>query len=184
MFVVYDDNTRKHMVEEGIDVGVGVMVPVATKLDRFEEDFKKGEANGKAFKADTLKELARKTGMDYEIMQSNIDRYNEFCKVRHDGDFVKPARYMNPVEKEPFYAIKSVATSLGTLGGIKINEKMQAINDKGEPVPGLYIVGNDAGGMYGDSYDLVMAGSTVGFAVNSGRIAAENIAKEIKKQPF
>ncbi len=180
MFVVYDDNTRKHMVEEGIDVGVGVMVPVATKLTNFEEDFKKGEAAGKAFKANSLKELAQKTGMDYETMKANIERYNEFCKVRHDGDFVKPSRYLNPVEKGPFYAVKSVATSLGTLGGIKINEKMQAVNDKKEPIPGLYVVGNDAGGMYGDSYDLVMAGSTVGFAMNSGRIAAENITKEIK----
>ena len=180
MFVVYDDNTRKHMVEEGIDVGVGVMVPVATRLTKFDEDFAKGEAAGKAFKAKSLEELAKKTGMDYKILKATIDRYNEFCSVRHDGDFVKDAKYMRPVLKAPFYAVKSVATSLGTLGGVKINEKMQAVDSKRNPIPGLYVVGNDAGGMYGDSYDLVMAGSTVGFAMNSGRIAAESIKAEFK----
>ena len=36
------------------------------------------------------------------------------------------------------------------------------------------------GGMYGDSYDLLMAGSTVGFAVNSARIAVESAQDYIK----
>ena len=36
------------------------------------------------------------------------------------------------------------------------------------------------GGMYGDSYDLLMAGSTVGFAVNSGRIAVDSAEEYIK----
>lgn len=179
MFVLYDENTKKYMVEQGIDVGVGVMVPVATKLAKLEEDFAKGEKAGKAFKANSIEELAKKTDMDYQTLKTNIDRYNQLCDIRHDEDFVKDARYMRPVAKAPFYAVKSVATSLGTLGGVKVNEKLQAVDEKGTPVAGLYVIGNDAGGMYGDSYDLVMAGSTVGFAMNSGRIAAENIAKEI-----
>lgn len=41
-------------------------------------------------------------------------------------------------------------------------------------IPGLYAGGNDAGGMYGDSYDLTASGIARSFAVNSGRIAAEN----------
>ena len=34
--------------------------------------------------------------------------------------------------------------------------------------------------MYGDSYDLLMAGSTVGFTVNSARIAVDSAAEYIK----
>jgi len=41
-------------------------------------------------------------------------------------------------------------------------------------IPGLYAVGTDAGGLYGDTYDLLLGGSTAGFAANTGRIAAEN----------
>ena len=64
--------------------------------------------------------------------------------------------------------------ALGTLGGVKINEKMQAVNKDGDAIPGLYVTGNDAGGMYGDTYDLLLGGGTFGFALNSGRMAAEN----------
>ena len=50
-------------------------------------------------------------------------------------------------------------------------------------IPGLYAVGLDAGGMYGDSYHLIFPGSTIGFAVNSGRIAAENALRYLGKPP-
>lgn len=42
-------------------------------------------------------------------------------------------------------------------------------------IPGLYAVGCDAGGLYGDSYDVgIAAGSQEGWAVNSGRLAARS----------
>ena len=115
-----------------------------------------------------------------ERSQATVTRYNDHATVRHDGDFAKDAKFLQPVAKAPFYAIKSVATTLGTLGGVKVNERLQAVNKQEEPIPGLYVVGNDAGGMYGDSYDLLIAGSTIGFAVNSGRIAGEHAANSAK----
>lgn len=65
-----------------------------------------------------------------------------------------------------------------TLGGIKVNDRLQVVTDKDKAIPNLYAAGSDVGGMYGDSYDLLMAGSTIGFAVNSGRIAAESAVKD------
>ncbi len=149
------------------------MVPVATKLGKFDAEFKDAEAKGFAFKGATLDELAKKTGMDAATMRAQIERYNGFADKRHDDEFAKNPKYLRPVKTGPFYAIKSVASSLGTLGGIKANDKFQVVRQDETPIPGLYAAGNDVGGMYGDSYDLLMAGSTIGFAVNSGRIAAE-----------
>lgn len=83
------------------------------------------------------------------------------------------------MNKAPYYAIQLVATSLGTLGGIKIDDKWEVVRKDDSPIKGLYAAGNDAGGMYGDSYDLLMAGSTIAWAVNGGRIAAENAVKYI-----
>ena len=47
-------------------------------------------------------------------------------------------------------------------------------------IPGLYATGHDAGGVYGDSYDLkVGEGTASAFAINSGRMAVMDIlAKE------
>ena len=182
MWVVYDQKTLNYMVKEkGIDLGVGVMVPVTTKLTNFEKEWPAAEKAGWAVKASSLKELAKKTGMDLETLKASVKEYNGFATVRHDGEFAKAPEYLRAVEKAPYYAIKMVATSLGTLGGIKSNEHFQVVKQDGTPIPGLYCAGNDVGGMYGDSYDLLMAGSTIAWAVNSGRIAAENAVKYAKK---
>ncbi len=181
MFVVYDAKTLQYMTKDhGIDLGVGVMVPVATKLTKFDEKWADAVKAGWAFKANTLDELAHVTGMDAKRLKATVDQYNRYCDVRHDGDFAKDPAYLREVRMGPFYAIKSVASSLGTLGGIKANERFEVVTQEEEPIPGLYAAGNDVGGMYGDSYDLLMAGSTVGFAVNSGRIAVESAAEYIK----
>ncbi len=175
MWVVYDQVNLDDMTKgRGIDLGVGVMVPVATKLVNFDKEWEAAEKAGWAIKANTLDELAQKTGMDPKLLKATVEEYNKYCEVRHDGLFAKRPEYMKPVKTGPFYAIKSVASSLGTLGGIKANERFQVVTQDGTPIPNLYAAGNDVGGMYGDSYDLLMAGSTIGFAVNSGRIAAES----------
>ncbi len=178
MWVVYDQKTLTYMEKEkGIDLGVGVMVPVTTKLTKFEQEWPAAEKAGWAVKADSLDALAKKTGMDPATLKATVDEYNGFAAIRHDGQFAKDPQYLREVKTGPFYAIQMVATSLGTLGGIKGNEKFEVVKPNGDKIPGLYAVGNDMGGMYGDSYDLLMAGSTIGWAVNSGRIAAENAVK-------
>jgi len=48
--------------------------------------------------------------------------------------------------------------------------------------PGLYAAGDDANSIYGDSYSFVLPGNTMGFALNSGRIAAENAMEYIKSK--
>lgn len=65
MYVVYDQATLNHMEKDkGIDLGVGVMVPVGTKLTNFEKEWDAAVKGGWAFKADTLDGLAKATGMD------------------------------------------------------------------------------------------------------------------------
>ncbi len=181
MYVIIDENTKKYMMEQGIDVGVGVMVPVATKLTRLESDIKRGVERGFVFVASSIKELAEKIGVDPVRLQATIDEYNQMADQRQDTLFAKDPKYIRAVRESKFYAFKAVPFALGTLGGIKINHKTEVLNKSQEAIPGLYAVGNDAGGMYGDSYDVVLSGSTLGFAVNSGRIAGENAAKYIKQ---
>ena len=181
MYVVYDQKTLDHMVkEEGIDLGVGVMVPVGTKLANFSKEWDAAVKAGWAFKADTLYGLAKATGMNPEKLKKTVADYNGYCAVRHDAEFAKDPKYLRDVKTGPFYAIKSVASTLGTLGGIKANERFEVVTQNEDPIPGLYAAGNDVGGMYGDSYDLLMAGSTVGFTVNSARIAVDSAAEYIK----
>ncbi len=68
------------------------------------------------------------------------------------------------------------------LGGIKINHKTEVIDKDFNVIPGLYAGGNSAGGMYGDTYDASAAGTALGFAINSGRIAGEEALDYIDKK--
>jgi fumarate reductase flavoprotein subunit len=68
-------------------------------------------------------------------------------------------------------------------GGVKINESTEVVDKKSRIIAGLYAVGLDAGGVWGDSY--LMKGSNsagVGFAANSGRIAGKDVLGYLGKQ--
>ena len=70
---------------------------------------------------------------------------------------------------------------LGTLGGIKIDERTEVLDRSDQVIPGLYAAGNDAGGLYGDRYDVIASGASSGFALNSGRIPGKNVLKYIRR---
>ena len=54
------------------------------------------------------------------------------------------------------------------------------VNKDYEPIPGLYAVGLDAAGLYGDSYNMEVLGAANGFTHTSGRIAARHIIENLK----
>lgn len=136
--------------------------------------------SGVIVKGNTIAELAGKIGVDEKTLTASVDRYNGFSKKGVDEDFFKDKEYLRPVEKGPFYALSTSARCLGTLGGVRINENIQAVNDQDKPIPGLWVAGNDAGGMYGNTY-ITIEGGTLGFAYTSGKLAGENAAGYAKK---
>lgn len=181
MYCIFDENTKKYLMEKGIDLGVGVMVPVTTKLVNIDQDLARGVEKGYAFIGKSIEDLAKKIEVNPKNLQATIDEYNASCATYRDKLFAKDPKYLQTVKESRFYAIKLFPATLGTLGGIKINYKTEAVNKDNQSIPGLYATGNCAGGMYGDSYDLKIPGGTLGFAVNSGRIAGKNVLKYIGK---
>jgi fumarate reductase flavoprotein subunit len=75
----------------------------------------------------------------------------------------------------PYYALKGLRAFFLTLGGVQVNARMQALDEKGEAIPGLYVTGQDMGGLYDSTYDLLAEGSASSFALSSGRIAVRSI---------
>ena len=122
---------------------------------------------------------AEKAGIDVEGLLANVDEYNEMCDNGWDDIFEKEREFMRPLEKGPFYCCKQYCGAYGTLGGVLINHKMEVMTDDYEVIPGLYCVGTDACTIYGDSYNYCIPGNTMGFCLNSGRIAGENAASAL-----
>jgi len=181
MYSIFDEDTKKYMIETGIQYGLGVFVPVTTKLSRLDPEIQRGVKEGKAFVASSLEELATRMNVSGKTLKATVDENNKICEKHHDYLFAKDARYLRPIKKEKLYAVKSTFHIFTTVGGIKINHKAEVLDKNGEVIPGVYATGNCAGGLYGDSYEVLTTGGSLGFAVNSGRIAGENALKYIGK---
>jgi fumarate reductase flavoprotein subunit len=147
-------------------------------FDTLYEDLDKETAEGrKAWKADTLDELAKLFGAKPEVLKATVEHYNSYCEKGYDEDFVKDPRYLKPVRTPPYYAILGVIMYSYTCGGIKISERMEVVNKEGEIIRGLYASGNNAGGWLSQNY--AHGGTTLTFAFCSGYIAGESAAKYV-----
>lgn len=139
-------------------------------------------ASSEVFAADSVIELAGRMGVEPAVLVATIAEYNGFCEKGHDDVFAKDPRYLRPLKGPRFYAIKCRTISLGTMGGIKINHRMEVLDKKDSVIPGLYAGGMDAGGMWGDSYPIREGnGTSSAFAINSGRIAGKNILQYVRR---
>jgi succinate dehydrogenase len=180
-FAVFDNATREEMINEGLVRGYFGMVTPGTKFSNFDELFARGEKDGFCFKAATLEELAAKTGMDPQRLTATASRMNELVKLGKDEDFYKDAQWLREVKTGPFYAIKGSLRMYATTGGASVNENFQPLNADGEPIPGIYAIGQDAGGLYSDSYDMHIAeGTASSWAINGGKLAVEHFVKTRK----
>lgn len=142
-------------------------------------DIELGLAGGSMVKADTIEDLAKAMGVDPKTFSDEVARYNGFAKNGNDEDFHNVKSMMYPVKNGPFYAVHMTTRILCTLGGVTVDENLHAVDKNYKPIPGLYVVGNDATGMYGNSY-LEIEGGTLGFAYTSGMLAGEDAAAFVK----
>ena len=106
----------------------------------------------KAFKADTLEELAQKMGVPADAFVSTIKHWNEMCDAGEDRDFHFPGKMMHKIDTAPFYATKEMASALCIAGGLQITDKSEVLNTNAEPIKGLYAIGNVSGSMFSGTY--------------------------------
>lgn len=134
---------------------------------------------GVAFKADSFEELESKAGFAKGEFTSTMSRYIKAVEQKKDDEFYKDSFWLTPIDKAPYYALRMEPAIFGTIGGIRINERIEALNEQNKVIPGLYVAGQDGGGMYGYPYYEIV-GVTQGYAYNSGRIAGENASANSK----
>ena len=180
VFNIVDTSIIKYYIKHGVDVTslVANVSDVSDFFEGFESLMENGSHN--FFRADTIEELAEKAGIDVENLKETIDDYNFFCDSV-DEEFFKAKRYLRPIFKAPFYAAAHHPGGYGTVGGVRINENCEACDREFMPIPGLYCAGADACNIYDDSYMFLLPGNSMGFAVNSGRIAGMSAAEYIQK---
>jgi succinate dehydrogenase/fumarate reductase flavoprotein subunit len=141
--------------------------------------------SGYLLRGRTPEELAAKAGIDPAVFARTIAAYNAGARDGIDREFGRGTTAYNrflgdptntpnpcvaPLDQPPYYAIGD----LGTFAGIRTDAHARALDDQGQPIPGLYAVGNDAASLMGGNYPG--GGITIGPAMTFGYIAGRHLA--------
>jgi fumarate reductase flavoprotein subunit len=130
--------------------------------------------------SDKWEDIADWLGLDRRTLMATVTEYNADCARGYDPVFNKDRQFMIPLDTPPYYGVKMASSYLNTLGGIRINEKMEVLDKQDSPIKGLYCAGVDAGGWTSETYCAALPGTAFGWAINSGRIAGESAFRFIK----
>jgi 3-oxosteroid 1-dehydrogenase len=143
--------------------------------------------NGYLRKAATLQGLAAELGIDAERLAATVAKLNEYARSGKDLDFhrgetvfdryygdadVEPNPCLAPIDSPPYYGLEAYPGELGTKGGLLTDTRARVLTEAGEPIAGLYAIGNCSASVMGHTYPG--AGATLGPATTFGYIAARD----------
>ena len=117
---------------------------------------------------DDLFRLSAAWGFAGEQAKATTSQYN--AAAAQGGAGLSPQRLRDcyPYTAPPFYALEVQCGVTATHGGLRVDDRARVLDGQGNPVPGLFAAGADAGNVYGGGY----AGG-LSFAATFGLISAE-----------
>ena len=178
-WVIFDGHFRFHYA-------MGPLMPAQVVPDT---RLRKEWLNTVYWKADSLQALAAQIDVEAAGLESTVHKVNQYAHTGVDLDFarggnvfdryygdsnIKPNPCLAPLRKGPYYAMRLDAGDIGTKGGLLTNQHAQVVREDGQPIPGLYAIGNCSASVMGTSYPG--AGGTLGPAMTFGYIAALHLA--------
>ena len=154
----------------------GMMTLKDKPLENVQGSIDDAVSAGWAFKADTIEALAQ--AIDAPELVETLDEYNGYCADGNDEQFYKPACFLQPVTTGPFYAFQYEPSAWVTIGGIRTNDRLQAIDGEGVAIPGLYVAGADNGTLMSAPY-CDYEGYSLMCAYCGGRLAGQYAVETI-----
>ena len=97
---------------------------------------------------DDLKCIADFTKIPFDQLKKTVDRVTSMAGKGNDKDFHHRGGLMD-MSQGKYYVIKAVPSTHHTMGGIRINEKAQALTKEGKVIPGLWAAGEVTGVTHG-----------------------------------
>ena len=135
------------------------------------------------FEANSIAELAEKIGLTPEVLEHTVLEFNAACDDsvpfrpnQRDGKAtmglkVPKSNWAIRIDEPPFVAYPVTAGITFTFGGLEVNASSQVLNTGGQPIDGLYAVGDIVGLFYhgyvgstGQTRNVVFARRAAGHA--------------------
>ena len=145
-------------------------------------------------KASSLEELAIATGLPHGSLEKTVARYNRLLGSGVDSDFhrfgfgaipydLAPGSEEGavPIGQPPFYAVLFYPLARKSMGGVAIDLAARVLSSDGDPIQGLYGVGELAG-LGGINGWAALEGTFLGPSIVTGRVAAQTILRELRRE--
>lgn len=123
--------------------------------------------SGYLCRADTLRELGAKLGIDGEALEKTVADFNRGARTGADPQFGRGSSAFNrflgdpdhqpnpcvaPIERAPFYGVKLRIGDLCTFDGLLADPQGRVLGRNGAAIRGLYVLGADRVNMMGGAY--------------------------------
>lgn len=149
--------------------------PTEDIKNHFNESIAELVEAGRAYRADTLEDLAQQIGVNPENLVKAVEGFNKGVDAGKD-EFGRTL-FMDKIDSPPYYAGARVPTVHHTMGGIQINTEAQVLMADGTIIENFYAAGEVTGGIHGSNR---LGGNALADINVFGRIAGRNAATMAK----
>ena len=164
----------QYLGEPDWDFGREMFYPV---LSNAPGQFEQAVSQGWACKGDSIAEVAEVFGL--ANLEKTVEEYNKLCVAGDDTEFGKDPMFLTPIKEDcGYYLFEYNSAYWTTLGGIRTNDHLVALNEDGEPIPGLYIGGVNMGSAFCRPY-YDIKGAACGLSMSSGVLGAKEMMSHI-----
>jgi len=171
LWFIFDEATKPHFVVSGSDW---------VDFSKIEREILNNPVLVQ--KADTLEELAAKAGLPPQNLAATLQRYNELVDGGVDEDFQRfgpgCSEFANSASPRlatpPYYAMQAFPLTRKSMGGVAIDRECAVLDERQQPIPGLYAVG-ELTGLAGINGKAALEGTFLGPCIVTGLVAARSI---------
>ena len=146
--------------------------------------------SGNLKQAWTLEDLATMCGIDADGLAETVERFNESAAKGIDPEYGRGESAYNralgdpnprvhpclgPIDEPPYFAVEVVPGDIGTCGGLLTNEHAQVLDQRDQPIEGLYATGNSTATVMGRHY--LGPGASIANTMVFGYLAARHAVR-------
>jgi len=132
----------------------------------------------------SIEALARACALPVATLRQTITRWNDMIDEGEDVEFHRFNSSSNErppkIKTPPFFAVQLFPLARKSLGGVAVDLSCRVLDQKGDPIPGLYAVG-ELTGVGGINGRAALEGTLLGPGILMGRVAAKESVKKISR---
>lgn len=144
--------------------------------------------------APALLDLARAIGVPEDRLVASVERYNRHVESGRDEDFgrfgagrdrgqLPLRRAPQAIRQRPFYAMPLYVLTRKSMGGVRIDASSRVLTARGEPIPGLFAVG-EVSGFGGLNGKAGLEGTFIAPSMLQGRMVGRLLAPSPIARPL